>query len=193
VAAASAPPALAALKNDAALAGLGFFGDSRYLCDKLDFSAGRRCTATAPTSRRCSITAGVDADTVDVLYGERIESGANVLLAAASDGTSAELMSLLPISVGEAVLLAPTAAGNPCLVRTVTAVTASTEDAPQALAFDNTGAYNQESFTTAPAFAERDRITLLGTAPLEPLPARRQYPGADAPADRRRAWCWRAT
>lgn len=155
--------AMAALKNDAALAGLGFFGDSRYLCDKLDFSAGTTLHSDGADFTPVLITAGVDADSVDVLYGERIESGANVLLAAASDGTSAELMSLLPISVGEAVLLAPTTAGNPCLVRTVTAVTASTEDAPQALAFDNTGAYNQESFTTAPAFAERDRITLLGT------------------------------
>ncbi len=157
-----AASALAALKNDAALAGLGFFGDSSYLCNKLDFSAGATLHSDGADFTPVSITAGDDADTVDVVYGERIESGANVLLEAASDGTSAELMSLLPVSVGQAVLLAPAAAGNPCLLRTVTAVAASTDDTPQTLSFDNTGSYNQADFTVAPAFAERDRITLLG-------------------------------
>lgn len=158
----AAASALAALKNDAALAGLGFFGDSQYLCDKLDLSVGAVLKSDGASFAPVQITAGDDGDTVDVVYGDRIESGANVLLESASDGTSAELMSLLPVSAGQAVVMAPSAPGNPCLVRSVTAVAASTEDTPQTLTFDNTGTYNQAAFTATPAFAERDRITLIG-------------------------------
>jgi type IV pilus assembly protein PilW len=57
---------------------------------------------------------------------------------------------------------APGSGGDTCLVRTVTAVTASTETTPQILTFGATGKHNQAEFGTAPAFGERDRITLLG-------------------------------
>lgn len=157
-----AATALAALKNDAALAGLGFFGDTNYLCHELALSQGATVHFDGAVFTPVRITAGADDDSIDVVYGNRIESGANVLLAAASNGTSAELLSLLPVSAGDAVLLAPATPGTPCLVRTVTAVTASTETTPQALAFDAAGLHNQGAFTTLPTFAERDRIALIG-------------------------------
>lgn len=157
----SAATALAALKNDAALAGLGFFGDSRYLCEKLALSDGAAVPVDAASFTPLRITAGVD-DTVEVLYGNRIESGANVLLASSSDGSAAELESLLPVVVGQTVMLAPKDPGDPCLVRSVTAVTASTETTPQTLSFGNTGRHNQMAFSVAPAFDVRDRIALIG-------------------------------
>ena len=178
---------LAALKNDAAQAGLGFFGDSRYLCDRLSLNRGSTVISNGDVFTPVLITRGVD-DTVDVVYGDRIESGATVLLAADSDGSSAELLSLLPVSEGQDVLLAPATPGAPCLVRTVTAVTASTAATPQALQFDPGGTYNPPAgSTTGPvlitgpkpkpkamptptptptptaAFAERDHITVIGS------------------------------
>lgn len=154
--------AMAALKNDAALAGLGFFGDATYLCEELALSVGTTLQSDSAAFTPVRITSAAEGDTVDIVYGDRVESGANVLLNAASDGTAADVMSLLPVSVGQAVLLAPAAAGGTCLVRTVTAVTPSTDEAAQSLTFADTGKYNQGDFTVNPAFAERDRITLLG-------------------------------
>ncbi len=158
----AATSALAALKNDAAMAGLGFFGDTNYLCEELALSVNATVHSDSAAFTPVRITSTDDGDTVDVVYGERVESGANVLLDAASDGTSANLMSLLPVSVGQAVLLAPAAPGDPCLVRSVTAVTASTDTTPQILTFGNAGLHNQGDFAADPAFAESDRVTLLG-------------------------------
>ncbi len=178
----SAASALAALKSDAALAGLGFFGDSRYLCDRLNLSQGGTVISNGAVFTPVRITRGDD-DTVEVVYGDRIESGATVLLAAGSDGSAAELQSLLPVSVGEAVLLAPATPGAPCLVRSVTAVTAGTAVTPQVLQFEPGGSYNPpgggsstgpvlitgpkpkpKPLPTTPTsvFAERDHITVLG-------------------------------
>lgn len=160
----SAASALAALKNDAALAGLGFFGDSAYLCSKLAFSVEATLHSNGADFSPVRITAADAGDTIDILYGNRIESGADVRLRAASDGSSAELLSLLPAAVGDAVLLAPApkSGGDTCLVRSVTQVTASTDESPQVLSFGETGLHNQGEFATAPAFGEDDRITLLG-------------------------------
>jgi type IV pilus assembly protein PilW len=157
-----AASAMAALKNDAALAGLGFFGDSNYLCDQLALSVDATVHSDGAAFTPVRITTAAEGDTVDIVYGDRVESGANVLLDADSDGTAAAVMSLLPVSVDQAVLLAPATAGGTCLVRSVTGVTASTEDASQSLDFAASGKYNQAAFSIAPAFAERDRITLLG-------------------------------
>ena len=157
-----ASSAITALKNDAALAGLGFFGDANYLCGQLALSVGAAVLSDAAPFTPVRVTAGANGDTVDVVYGDRVESGANVLLDAASDGSMAEVMSLLPVVAGQAVLLAPATAGGTCLVRTVTAVTASTPIAAQTVTFADTGKYNKAAFSVAPAFAERDRITLLG-------------------------------
>jgi type IV pilus assembly protein PilW len=159
-----ASSALAALKNDAALAGLGFFGDSAYLCSKLALSLGATLHSNVADFSPIRITVGDDGDAIDILYGDRIESGANVRLKAASDGTSAQLASLLPATVGQAVLLAPApgSGGDTCLVRSVTAVANSTDETPQTLTFANTGTHNQSEFGTKPAFAEQDRVTLLG-------------------------------
>lgn len=159
-----AATALAALKNDAALAGLGFFGDGRYLCSRLALSEGATLHSDGADFTPLRITRTDGDDRIEIVYGNRIEAGTNVLLKTVSDGSSAELESLLPTAVGQTVLLAPATPGNPCLLRSVTAVTASTESTPQTLSFGADGRHNQAAFTAAPAFSEptKDSAVLIG-------------------------------
>jgi type IV pilus assembly protein PilW len=166
----NASTALSAIRDDVASAGLGFFGDSKYLCTKLNLSVGVTKISDGADFVPVSITAETAGDRVDITAANQVASGANVLLKSPSTGDSAELRSLLPVAAGQAVLLAPAAAGDPCLVRSVTSVDASTEDTAQKLTFATSGTgskYNQATFTTAPTFVVGDypniaRVALLG-------------------------------
>jgi type IV pilus assembly protein PilW len=158
---------ITALKNDSANAGLGFFGDDVFLCNSLNLSIGGTLIADSASFAPLRITQGASSDSIDVVYSTQVHSGANVLLNAASpSSTSAELMSLLPVSVGQAVLLAPPtpAAGTACTVRTVSAVTPSTEDTRQVLAFAAAAKHNAAAFTNLATlnYPERSRVALLG-------------------------------
>ena len=153
---------MSALKNDAANAGLGFFGDNQFLCNSLNLSVNALKVTDNASFAPLRITDEGDNDRIDVVYSSRVQSGANVLLNRASDGSDAELMSLLPVNVGDAVLLAPPAPGNPCVVRTVTANVASTPATPQLLSFAAAGTHNAAAFANAMNFPERSRIALLG-------------------------------
>ncbi len=153
---------LAALKNDTANAGLGFFGDNRFLCNTLDLSMDANVVSDAASFAPLRITRGATSDRIDVIYATQVQSGANVLLRSASNGSSAELMSLLPANVGQAVLLAPPNPGTACMVRTVTAVTPSTDETPQVLAFAAAASHNAAAFTAAVAYPERSHVALLG-------------------------------
>ena len=158
----NASTALGALRDDVALAGLGFFGESRYLCNRLNLSSGNAVIQDGVAFTPLRVTRGGTNDQVDVVYGIQVASGANVLLNSASTGVDAELRSLLPVTVGQAVLLAPAVPGDPCMVRTVTAVTDSTVDDPQRLAFGAAGDFNKAVFTTPVTYADRGRVALLG-------------------------------
>ncbi len=153
---------LAAVKNDITAAGLGFFGDSRFLCDRLNLSIAAAPILDGAQFTPIEVTRGATADTLDLVYGSRVESGTNVLVNALSDATQAELMSYLPVVVGDAVLLAPPAPGDACTVRTVTQNTASTDEAEQLLQFAAAGKHNGAIFGLAPSYAEQSRVTLLG-------------------------------
>jgi len=158
---------ISALKNDSANAGLGFFGDDNFLCNSLNLSIGGTVIANSASFAPLRITQGATSDSIDVVYSTQVHSGANVLLNAASPtSASAELMSLLPVSVGQAVLLAPptAAAGTACTVRTVTGVTASTTDTPQLLAFAAGAKHNTAAFANLATlnYPERSRVALLG-------------------------------
>ena len=161
-AAVNSASALAALKNDAALAGLGFFGDAQFLCNQLNLSVGASKLSDGANFSPVRITREVAGDRIDVLFGTQVAAGSNVLLNASSAGTAAELRSLLPVSASQAVLLAPPTPGSPCLVRTVTAVTPSTGTDKQQLSFGSTGIHNAATFTTAVSYADKSRVTLLG-------------------------------
>jgi type IV pilus assembly protein PilW len=118
-----------------------------------------------------AVTPETAGDRIDVISATQVASGANVLLKTATTGAAtAELRSLLPVSVGQAVLLAPSTTGAPCVVRSVTAVQDSTDLTPQRLSFGASGdnsRFNQASFTTNPTFTANDypdigRVALLG-------------------------------
>lgn len=155
--------ALAALKNDAASAGLGFFGDSRFLCSRLNLSVGATTHLDGIAFAPVSVTRAGALDRIDVMQSSRVESGAHVLLALASTGVNASVKSFLPAVVGDAVLLSPENAADPCTVRTVTAVTASTVDTPQVIGFAAGGAHNDGVFTNVPTYSDSGGgVTLLG-------------------------------
>ncbi len=158
----NATTALAAIKSDVASAGLGFFGDSKFLCHTLNLSVAASVQMDGASFAPARITAGTGSDQLDVLFASNVDSGANVLLKGATTGDEATLMSLLPVEAGQAVLLAPASAGGTCLVRSVTASAAATDDVPQTLTFDNTGTHNAATFTSTASFVEKDRVALLG-------------------------------
>lgn len=160
----NASTALAVLRDDVAAAGLGFFGDSQFLCRRLNLSHNTTVLIDGANFTPISITAEAAGDRLDVLYATEVVSGTNVLLNAATAASSAQLRSLLPVSAGQAVLFAPATPGDPCVVRTVTANTAATLDAAQTIAFDNvtTARFNRAAFTTNVTYPDRGRVTLLG-------------------------------
>ena len=57
----------------------------------------------------------------------------------------------------------PSEMPSTCLVRSVTAVAASTADTNQTLSFGVAGPHNQAEFTTPVEYADRGRVTLLGS------------------------------
>jgi type IV pilus assembly protein PilW len=160
----SANTALNAIRDEVASSGLGFFGDRLYRCNQLNLSISAAPLIDGAAFTPINVTAETAGDRIDVVYATQVASGANALLKADSTGTNATVRSLVPAAVGDAVMLAPITPGTPCLVRTVTAITASTDDLPQVLTFANTGTdvHNSATFTTNPIFPDMARITLLG-------------------------------
>ncbi|MBZ8141185.1 pilus assembly protein [Rubrivivax gelatinosus] len=168
---------MATIKDDAASAGLGFFGtrdsDNRSLfsCFKLDLSHDTTVHYDAGTFAPVQITAAGKNDRVDLMFASSIDGGADVLLSGTAGPTQAMTQSRLQVAPGQLVLLVPgtaAASSQPCLVRSVTGVVAATDDTPQTLSFGNSGAngiYNKVAFTNTPAYNEtsKDRITLLGS------------------------------
>ena len=154
---------LSAVKNDAATAGLGFFGDARFLCGSLNLSTGATVHMDGAAFAPVQVTRVGALDRLDVMQSSRVESGANVLLATASNGSVANVRSLMPAVAGDAVLLSPPTPADPCTVRTVTAVTAATDDTPQQLVFGGGGLHNDGGFTAIPTYTdEGGGVTLLG-------------------------------
>lgn len=160
----NAAAVLSSVRDDVAVAGLGFFGDSSYLCSSLNLSLGASVFADGSAFSPLQVTRTATGDTLDLVYGTRVESGATVRLSAPSNGSNAALESFLPVASGEAVLLAPAlpAPARPCLVRSVTAVQASTPASPQLLRFDASGVHNGAAFTLSPGFSDDARVTRLG-------------------------------
>jgi type IV pilus assembly protein PilW len=161
---ANAGTALAALRDDVAAAGLGFFGDSQFLCQRLNLSVGPSVLVDGANFTPVSITAEVAGDRIDVVYATEVASGTNVLLNAATTASAAQLRSLLPVAVGQAVLIAPAAPGDPCVVRTVTANAAAALDTPQSISYDNLASapFNRAAFTNSVTYPDRGRVRLLG-------------------------------
>jgi len=154
---------LAALKNDAASAGLGFFGEGVYLCDKINISKGTTVLSDGAAFVPVRISRVGGLDRLDVIQSSRVQSGASARLQLPTTGADASLVSNLPGNVDDAVVLSPAAAGDPCLLRSITANTAASSDDPQKLSFAAGGTFNDGTFTTNPSYsAAGGSVTLLG-------------------------------
>jgi type IV pilus assembly protein PilW len=153
---------LASLESDVALAGLGFFGDAKPLCTSLNLSAGGAVLANGAPFSPLALSRTNGVDTLEVVHASVVEAGATVLLAADSDGSSADLSSMLPAGVGQAVLLAPATPGTACTMRTVTSVVPAGAMSPQRLVFAADGLHNQKAFVNATAYPANARAAVLG-------------------------------
>ncbi len=168
---------MAVMRDDVALAGLGFFGEGASLCTSLQLSVTNQAVQNGVAFSPLQVTRGTASDQLDVMYAERVESGATVRLHEASDGTTATLKSHLPVNLEPvsntdlaketaSVLLTPapgSAAAGPCLVRTVTAVTPGTPEQPYPqLEFAATGLRNGAAFASPASFNTDARVTQLG-------------------------------
>jgi type IV pilus assembly protein PilW len=166
----NASAALSAIKTDVAGAGLGFFNLASFMCPKLNLSWQNTVHFNNADFVPVLITSGGgSSDQLDVWAGTDISAGAPVLVKIDTDTSAAvALQSLLPVTANQAVLIAPAAATDPCVVRTATAVTAATGPTPLTLTLDNTGVHNQGSFTTTPTYAGSSgataaKVSLLGS------------------------------
>lgn len=161
----NASTALAAVKNDIASTGLGFFGEAAYLCARLNMSNEAAVLIDNASFVPLRITEVGTNDSIDLLTASRIEAGANVLLATPYNSgvdNKIQLVSYLPANVGDAVLVSPKPPQETCVLRTVTKVTDSTDTSPQELEFDNSGGHNQAAFSTPTSFGWESRATLIG-------------------------------
>jgi type IV pilus assembly protein PilW len=155
---------LASVREEATAAGLGFFADGAFLCPLMNLSNGTAVIMDGSPFIPVWVTPDGSNSRLDILSANTVTGGATVRLGDTSLANSAEVTSLIPAAVGEAILLAPLDPSEPCVVRTVTANTVATATAPQALSYASitSARHNRAAFTTSPLFLERSRMALLG-------------------------------
>jgi type IV pilus assembly protein PilW len=157
---------LSSLKDDVAAAGLGFFGGSQFLCNRINLSMNTTMLMNGASFSPLQVTRTAAGDTVDVFYGDRVEAGASVGLAPGVTAAAAATRSFLPwATTDDTVLLAPTvpgAAATPCTVRTATNSVAAAAGTPQQLSFAGGGKHNKLAFTTNPLASANYAATYLG-------------------------------
>jgi type IV pilus assembly protein PilW len=163
---ANAVSATATMKYEAAQAGLGLFVDGALPCKALNLSVDETKFSDAALFLPVNVTStALDQTTVTVAYATALESGTPAFLKedAASTSTSVELTAYLPVSVGQAVLLAPpTAVSDTCTVKSVTEVTPEDGTHGLQLGLAATGQHNQASFGTTVNYPQRSRLFNLG-------------------------------
>lgn len=161
--------ALAAIKEDVATGGVGFFADGGFRCTRLNMSVGTEVISNNAAFFPVQARRVGDNDQLDVVYAQDVSAGAWTDLKETTNGGDAVLGSMMPVVVAQqpTVLLARQRAdiGLPCLVRTVTASAppgAAASASKQRLTFGIAGAHNQGAFASAPDFKEGDPVVALG-------------------------------
>lgn len=153
---------LASIKADVTNGGLGFFGNTGFLCTKLNLSLNGVVAANNANFAPVRITRVGTDDVLDVMYGSDVSAGAGVKTSGDSNGTSVTLKNYLPVIAGQSVLLS-SGVGTPCVLRTVTVTPAApTFTVKESLTFGNTGQYNQGTFSTNPTYTDGSLVTLFG-------------------------------
>lgn len=156
---------VAAIKNEASQAALGFYVNGALACSSLNLSSGTHVLANNAAMTPVSISNSKDnIAQLDVLYADVMNAAAPANLATntASSAASAVAMSFLPVEPGQAVMLTPTGdPGMPCTIKTATRVDAPLPGQGSVVYFDGTGAHNQGTFAPA-TYSTASALTLLG-------------------------------
>jgi type IV pilus assembly protein PilW len=162
---ANALSALQAVKYESAQAGLGFSIGGVLPCTTLNLSIGN--TVVSDGGAFLPVTASTTgvASTLTLAYGTALEAASAGFTR--NDQTSAdeavELVSYLPASVGQAVMVAPpVGVSAPCTVRTVTGVVAPSGAVGYQLQFAASGVHNQKEFSAVTDYADTSQLFLLG-------------------------------
>ena len=168
VATVGASNALAAIKEDASQAGLGFLGAPAYTCTQLNYSIENAIVSSSTFSPLLVTRDAQGFDQLDVAYGTAVVGGTTAALGGLSDAATAELSTYLPVSVQtppQTVLISPArnSTNTTCTVRSVTGVTTNAGANPQTLAFGSSGPSNKVAFASPATYVAKDHVTLLGS------------------------------
>lgn len=160
---ANAAGALDTLKYEVSQAGLGAYHEGKLTCPAVNISVGALAKRTNQALPPVSLTVSAAGElTLGASYASALGAAGAATLAEATDNTAvlAPLETYLPVTVGQAVMLAPAdGALMPCSVKTVTSVTA-TVTGPK-LGFDATEGHNQVAFTTV-TYPQGSSVSVLG-------------------------------
>lgn len=167
---ANAVAATAAMKVEAAQAGLGIFVDGTLPCLAMNLSTNATVISDATLFLPVSVVStALDKTTVTVAYSTLLEGGTPGFLRndSTSTGASIEMSNYLPVpdtsTKSQAVVLAPPGAvDGTCTIRSVTSVTAPAGGVNQVLNFANTGQHNKAAFTSSVDYPANSRVFLLG-------------------------------
>lgn len=157
---------VAAIKNEASQAALGFYVNGALACPALNLSSQNKILADNAATTPVNISHSKDnLAQLDVLYADSVNAAAPAFLATttASSAPSATSASYLPVQPGQAVMLIPTGdPGLPCTVKTASRVDAPLPGQGSVVYFDDTGSHNQGAFT-AVNYSTGSALALLGT------------------------------
>jgi type IV pilus assembly protein PilW len=162
---ANATTALSAIKNEANQAGLGLYNKGSLTCGTFNMSTGTTTALNNTAMAPVSLTTVEGLPVLQLSYATALDSAGAATLATdlVSTATSAQLSTYLPVSAGQAVLLAPPAELRdtvPCSIKTVTSVTTAAGAGPT-LEFAATGSHNKVNFT-AVTYPQGSPFVLLG-------------------------------
>lgn len=165
---ANASSALAALKFEAAQAGLGFYARGLMPCTNLNLSVNEDTVSDGGAYLPFSVqSTSATNTTLTLSYGSLLEAAVPVVLKTASSSAAAqvELKSYLPVAAGQTVMIAPPV-GVPgtCTVRTASQVVpaSSATGTGMTLLFDGGGRHNDTAFSATTEYDIGSQVFLLG-------------------------------
>lgn len=157
--------ALDAIKYEAAQAGLGLSIGGMMPCTSLNLSLDSDVLSDGAPFVPLSFAANGVKGKLTLSYGTALEGATPGFTRSdqSSLDTSMELVSYLPASAGQAVMIAPPlGVSAPCTIRTITEVSAPSGAFGYVLKFGNSGLHNKASFSAVTDYADSSQLFLLG-------------------------------
>ncbi|MCC5612271.1 PilW family protein [Nostoc sp. CHAB 5834] len=165
----SATSAIASVKQEASMAGLGLLGQGGSQCLTMNLSVDDKPILDGVYLPPVSIVDTDKETSLTVAYATSMEAatGVPLLNAMAAIVGPAETTSFVPTTVGQSVMLSPAeSTSQPCTVRSVTKVTAPAGTKRQLLEFAATGKHNKVAFTTDTPYPYNSNVIPLGALTL---------------------------